>query len=805
MDHPTDGRCGAAPPARAGAWDRALNWLRVLWVCRASATSAAAGLGLFWLVDQARDLFMEEDPYPAYWSGFFVLVLFWALIVHYAGRKVLEQQAWAASRGALPLTPEARAARVERYGVAAAWIPRLLGLVCLAAVGIGITRATHDLGDARVSLGIVDPTRLLALLAAAGLAYAAVIVLRRRLVDPASRILSWPSYLRAFWTGQGGSLLVEPKPFWFADLATETGRRARRIRGTVRADLVGVALMLSLAAVWVAALVWPSLLEHLAPRADFLIVVLALPVTLLAFLSALSHAWRVPVIALAITVLSVATGLVTRFHDLRTMPPGAAARLDLAEAIDRWVRLNCDLPPGAEATPCGARPVILASAGGASRAAYFTASIVGDILTLKEVDLGRRLFAISGVSGGSVGAAVIRAALDDAGPDGTPPCRADATSWLGQALAPTEGWTWRSCLQALTAGDFLSRPVIGLAFRDLFGFPFHYAEMKDRAILLEWAFEDHYRRLVGSDGTTESGLGRALGAFPHGPARWAPLLVLNTTSVIDGRRSIATDLLPFRCSGDTPVPLFPAAVDLIETLGAARACRGGTAVPDPGAPRLSLSTAATASARFPLISPPATIRRSERDPKDKLRGKAVDFVVDGGYFENDGITTALQLAEAMAAVKPGLPAPVILHVTNNPRSETVGDPDVAQRGKQRQAWYDATVAPVKTLVNTRDGHAAEAILAARRRQIVVAGIARKVVAKVLTFQVSERVPSDYKAGACTLAHRPGPPETKDAGPIKAVSMSWWLSGAVRTYLDSQICESRNVEQYAKLLRLVGTK
>ncbi|WP_050783434.1 hypothetical protein [Methylobacterium nodulans] len=430
--------------------------------------------------------------------------------------------------------------------------------------------------------------------------------------------------------------------------------------------------------------------------------------------------------------------------------------------------------------------MILASAGGASRAAFFTVSVVGDILDDGQVDLRRRLFAISGVSGGSVGAAVIRAALDDAGLDGRAPCQRVGRSWFRFHDDLTPPYSWRVCLQALTAGDFLSRPFIGLAFRDLFGFPLHLFGMSDRAALLENAFEDQYRYLIDPDRRADSGLTRAVGEFPHGKERWVPLLALNTTSVLDGRRSIVSDLLTFWCDGSKAVPFFPAAVDLFETLGATRTCADGKPVPDASTPAVRLSSGATASARFPVISPYAGIRNRQGE---------VDLVVDGGYFENDGLTSARQLAEAMHTVQPDLPRPVILHVTNNPTSESIGDPDVAPRSPRDPKWYDAYIAPLAALVETRDGHAAEAFKAAQESP---------VVEKVLSFQVYDVVPSRGAARACSLSRAQdlgaegGPVER-----IKDLSMSWWLSGAVQAYLDSQVCNRANVDRYKDLVRLVG--
>ena len=77
---------------------------------------------------------------------------------------------------------------------------------------------------------------------------------------------------------------------------------------------------------------------------------------------------------------------------------------------------------------------------------------------------------------------------------------------------------------------------------------------------------------------------------------------------------------------------------------------------------MRLSTGGAASARFPMISPQAELRNR--------KGEEVDAVVDGGYFENDGLTSARQLAEAMLTVQPALQKPVILLITNSPTSKS---------------------------------------------------------------------------------------------------------------------------------------
>jgi hypothetical protein len=73
---------------------------------------------------------------------------------------------------------------------------------------------------------------------------------------------------------------------------------------------------------------------------------------------------------------------------------------------------------------------------------------------------------------------------------------------------------------------------------------------------------------------------------------------------------------------------------------------------------VTLSTAAHNSARFPLISPPGSIRNDKQ--------MIVDRLVDGGYFENYGALAAKELALAIHAVQPQL-MPLVIVISNDPQ------------------------------------------------------------------------------------------------------------------------------------------
>src|SRR5262249_2008870 len=124
-------------------------------------------------------------------------------------------------------------------------------------------------------------------------------------------------------------------------------------------------------------------------------------------------------------------------------------------------------------------------------------------------------------------------------------------------LEPSEdpGKSWKACLQLLVSGDFLSPVFLGMASNDVFGIPLR----GDRAQLLEEALEVRYAKMTGQD----PGLGLIFkrrdgdwkslttlaqplsfvrrSVFNADPNAWLPVLLLNGTSVDDGRRFVTTD------------------------------------------------------------------------------------------------------------------------------------------------------------------------------------------------------------------------------------------------------------------------
>jgi hypothetical protein len=510
--------------------------------------------------------------------------------------------------------------------------------------------------------------------------------------------------------------------------------------------------------------------------------------------------------------------------------------------------------------------LIVAADGGASRAAFMTATVLGAILDRTEevqpklAGPARRIFAISGVSGGAVGAAFMRAALADAADTGgAPPCQIARVhrTWYGAPSSnPNSRLSWKDCLQALAAGDFLSPVFVGLAFRDNFAPPTHLLSerlrIRDRAVLLEQALERHYSYVTGlsgsdlletgdfcADTSPKKGLCRRFGYWNNpgaggDPAKWVPLLLLNGTSVQTGRRIVTTDLIS-TMKGHPRETLYSPAYDLFEMRSTAcPAPSSGLAGEPPtgtqsqhkqrsatemqhcgtellplDAPDILLSTAALTSARFPLISPAGAIQNLNADGRG-------DEIVDGGYFENSGVTTALDLWRALYARNLN---PLILALSNEPEGTHDKD-EVPRRPDVTPALGESMVAglvhglpariigaasmPLEALLYTRAGHAAEA---------------RDLTVKTLANSVKER-PSAQGSGTgrwyhfTMFADMIAVPSLSGSASEKAtcaklqdrdismtkVSMSWWLSYTVQADIDAQLCAKANQETLANLMK-----
>lgn len=714
-------------------WDRSSATIHVFWVCRASTASALIGFALLWLAPQAQDVFLDhENPWlkEDLWTAVFfaMIALVWAAPIHYSARLLLQHHDWAVGPEFNLLTLAAQRNRLNqleaRYGWAARWVPRILGVTPFFAVFGALLGAARDLPTT------LPPEH-----------YA---LLREHLV----RLTAWTvisgalfflyMYYRQPITGfilrRPASAHREPRPLLpYLELAVNRRELARPTVMNARAQIskldtrqhelnhdrnFGLLFLAVPTVFFFAAFFAPVDMAAITPRAPFLAIAFGAWIPLLTLLAWLSHRWRTPVFVLAVIASSLAIALWGDNHDIRLADSPVAAEVDLADLVDQWKANNAE-----EDCSPSCRPIIIAAAGGASRAGYFTAAVIGELIDRscraarrEDPDAGcgldspfaRRLFAISSVSGSSVGAATLMAALVDAA-NGAPPCRGHG---LATPLPSRDLATWRGCAEALMAGDYLTPTVAGLAFRDWFSLR---GLWRDRGALLEEAWDRHYRDVLNSaDDHPDSSQARGPGlerpfssVAPTGREGdpWRPVLVLNGASLETGRFILTTPLAPTytplkvsdeegtdraaepayskspvlpaggpESGDDAGLRIFVNSHHLTELLADTRATPTtresivsavlGLAYPercndpDPGARRVSdvpLSTAAHNSARFPLISPVGSIRNA--------CGQIVDRIGDGGYLEVAGVISALQLGKALESL--GL-YPIVLVISNDP-------------------------------------------------------------------------------------------------------------------------------------------
>jgi hypothetical protein len=294
-------------------------------------------------------------------------------------------------------------------------------------------------------------------------------------------------------------------------------------------------------------------------------------------------------------------------------PPLASTRASLSHDFRAW--------QAARGEHRGEPVYLVAAAGGASRAAFWTGALLLE-LERQARSQGKRfapnVYAMSGVSGGSLGLAAFAGSLAVQDPD-YGRTAAQVGAFLGQDyLAPLVGY--------LLYPDLLAR---------FSPFP---CRACDRSLALEGAWERGWAQ-----------------RFPLSPARdWfsrplltlgatGPRLLINATSASEGRRVVQANL------AFTP----PQAYDLFGS-------QPGDLPLDTS--RLTLAQAVHNSARFPYISPAALVRTTTGEPWD--------YVVDGAYFENSGAATLnAMIAEIL---KLGVVKPeqlVVLLIENEPATQ----------------------------------------------------------------------------------------------------------------------------------------
>jgi hypothetical protein len=409
-------------------------------------------------------------------------------------------------------------------------------------------------------------------------------------------------------------------------------------------------------------------------------------------------------------------------------------------AFTEWLKNRADLQE------YETYPVFVVSAeGGGLRAAYFTALVLASIQDRCPA-FAQHTFAISGVSGGSLGASVF-AALAARSAKNQADLRCGLNSPMAGDLATK--------VDKILRQDFLSPLLAFGLYPDLLQrfLPFPINNF-DRARALEEGLERAWKEETGGDEFKQS----FYDLWKDFSREATPALFLNTTRVETGDRMVISNLYPIHERFSQLASL--AEIDWSLTL--------------------PLSTAACLSARFPIVTPAGYIPRSA-----DARGRSVERqrYVDGGYFENSGAATLHEMIAAMRAPD-GMEKPsyelIIIRIGNSLRPRVEYDLverngvashqstvtlKRAERTQYRRQGLGEALSPIRTLLNTREARGDTSI-----RQLNTA----------ITALQDERLPAQFKEFQLF--------ETEVALPL-----GWLLSKSARDEMKQQLGRPRRCD------------
>jgi hypothetical protein len=250
-------------------------------------------------------------------------------------------------------------------------------------------------------------------------------------------------------------------------------------------------------------------------------------------------------------------------------------------------------------------PVVFVCAeGGALRTGAFAAQTLSflqdSIRKHCGIDIKKSVYAYSGVSGGSVGISYFNAAAYLSNPDD-----------LRQESSFSE------LSKTFFTQDYLS-PVVGKMFYaevlQLF-IPIHINTL-DRSIALEQSWEDGFEKVINANGRNI--FSADYRSLYQDTSRVYPAVFVNTTEAESGFQCWLTNVK----MADSPI------VEARKRDLMAYKIRGG----------INYSTMVNFSSRFPLFSPAGTLIQD--------KGKKFHYI-DGGYVENTGCGTMLEVLRAL--------------------------------------------------------------------------------------------------------------------------------------------------------------
>ncbi|WP_328834765.1 hypothetical protein [Streptomyces europaeiscabiei] len=324
---------------------------------------------------------------------------------------------------------------------------------------------------------------------------------------------------------------------------------------------------------------------------------------------------------------------------------GAAKPFSAQERFQDWYgkASACRHGKKSDAVPESIPMVFIAAAGGGIRAAYWTSAAM-DRLTGVSPCVRSYTFAMSGVSGGSLGLAAYT--LTNSQPD-----------------SPTSSET----IRRLAGEEALAANIAALLYRDgthaFHGLNYiQNQSVEDRAAVFERAWEETW---PGKGQGWKQELSSAARQQPG----WQPFLLMNGTDVVSGCRiAVAPQRITGVGRADERLrcqqPNIARGGAQFATATVDAAAFNDTATCSDLDRGLRMSTAAHLSARFPYVSPSGTMYGCDKEGEDDP--PAISSV-DGGYLEGSGMAALLEL---WSAVEPVVAAKNLAAAEHNERETT---------------------------------------------------------------------------------------------------------------------------------------
>lgn len=495
-------------------------------------------------------------------------------------------------------------------------------------------------------------------------------------------------------------------------------------------------------------------------------------------LAYLAHMTRVPLLAILTLACAAFAGFdLNDNHELRVVPTASSvARIEHKDLdLAAWIASRADWDKYEH------YPVFLiATEGGGIRAAYFTATVLS-ALQERCPAFAQHTLAISGVSGGSLGASIFAAlAADHARNTAEPQCNIAGLTAPGTIVERS-----RKVLSADLLSPLLGAMLFPDALQRIVPFPI---VSFDRSRALEYAVESSWSHATPSNCTfcvSTRLADRATDLYAQGAPRDAvPNLFLNTTEAGTGQiipyatvriRALAT---PFRESAQIDSEKIDAvkpSPSRIESL---------TLQDRMADDRIPLSTAAIVSARFPYLTPAGTIAYSG------------GHYVDGGYFENSGTFLLSGLVQNLIGQQFAYPAGqsaqldaarnavfVVIVLQSEPCTRDSPERGCDEDATVSDSSWSELLSPLRALLSTRGKRAEYSFDGLGATTALI----EQLTAPVSTPTSETDTRCDYKVCAVTLRFRN---RTRTEIPL-----TWVLSSAARKSIDNAVdgLERANVQ------------